>query len=188
MATRGFPVHEASLLAAVITLAGIPGAILGGLVADRLTNLKLLVSGSMFAAAILLALIPHVGKDALWFVGFGIGFFVIFGFASFTSVPERVVGIPHEHSGTAVGLMLTIAAVGGYFIPRIFGHVVPPRLHLRLDLLAIISAVFALAGLARNAKRTTATEILADPEHDGDRRPGRPGAQPAASPGVPAVR
>ncbi len=186
VATRGFPVHEASLLAAVITLAGIPGAIFGGVVADRVKNLKLLLGGSLFAAAILLVLIPHVGKDALWFVGFGVGFFVIFGFAAFTSVPERVVGIPHEHSGTAVGLMLTIAAVGGYFIPRIFGHVVPHHGYTYgWTLLAIIAGAFALFSvLARNATRTTATEILATQSTSSNELVS---AQPTASPGVPAA-
>ena len=163
--TRSFPAHEASLLAAVITLAGIPGSVLGGLIADRITNLRVLFVGSLFAAAILLALIPHVGTTALWFVGFGIGFFVIFGFAAWSSVPERVVGLKHEHVGTATGLMLTIAAVGGYFVPRIFGHIVPAHGYTYgWTALAIGSAAFGLVGLfARNAKRTTANEIVTAP-------------------------
>ena len=110
-------------------------------------------------------LIPHVGTDALWAVGGGIGFFVIFGFAAWSSVPERVVGLKHEHVGTATGLMLTVAAVGGYFIPRIFGQVVPKHGYTYgWTMLAIISAAFALVGLlARNAKRRTAGETVTAP-------------------------
>lgn len=165
VSTRGLPAHEASLMAAIITLAGIPGSVLGGLVADRTTHLRAIVFGSLMAAAILLLLIPHVGQDALWFVGAAIGFFVIFGFAAWSSVPERVVGLKHEHVGTATGLMLTIAAVGGYFIPRIFGHVVPKHGYTYgWSMLAIISGAFALVGLlGRNASRTTASEIVTAP-------------------------
>ena len=177
--TRGFPAHEASLLAAVITLAGIPGSVLGGLIADRTTNLRALFVGSLFAAAILLVLIPQVGTTALWFVGFGIGFFVIFGFAAWSSVPERVVGLKHEHVGTATGLMLTIAAVGGYFTPRIFGHLVPAHGYTYgWTALAIASAAFGCVGLlARNAKRTTAGEIVTAPT-------GEPISVPPAGDGI----
>jgi ACS family D-galactonate transporter-like MFS transporter len=179
--TRDFAATHASLLAATITLAGIPGAILGGIIADRITNLKALLVGSLFAAAILLALIPAAGTTALWFVGPGIGFFVIFGFAAWTSVPERVAGIKHEHVGSATGLMLTIAAVGGYFIPRIFGHVVPAHGYTYAwILLAIISAVFALAGLfARNPQRLSATSLTHTPMSD--RRSAVPATSVAAT-------
>jgi nitrate/nitrite transporter NarK len=50
--------------------------------------------------------------------------------------------------GTATGLMLTLAAVGGFFIPIIFGHLVP---HTSFDtgwvFLAVVSFAFALLGL-----------------------------------------
>jgi nitrate/nitrite transporter NarK len=64
-----------------------------------------------------------------------------------------VSGIRHEYVGTATGLMLTLAAVGGFFIPIIFGHLVA---HTSFDtgwvFLAIVTVAFALIGLAgRNA-------------------------------------
>jgi hypothetical protein len=53
--------------------------------------------------------------------------------------------------------MLTLAAIGGFFIPIIFGHLVP---HTSFDtgwvFLAIVSFTFALAGLAgRNPSTIT---------------------------------
>jgi hypothetical protein len=64
-------------------------------------------------------------------------------------VPARVCDNEHQHIGTAAGLMLTLAAVVGFFIPIIFGHLVP---HKSFDtgwvLLAIVSFAFALIGLA----------------------------------------
>jgi nitrate/nitrite transporter NarK len=85
---------------------------------------------------------------ALWPLGIGIGFFLIFGFAAWLGVPARVSNIGPEYIGTATGLMLTLAAVGGFFIPIIFGHLVP---HTSFDtgwVLAIAAFAFALVGLA----------------------------------------
>jgi nitrate/nitrite transporter NarK len=64
-------------------------------------------------------------------------------------VPSRVCKIDHAHIGTAFGLMLTMAAIGGFFVPIIFGHLVPRTSYNTGWLfLAGISFVFALAGLA----------------------------------------
>jgi MFS transporter, ACS family, D-galactonate transporter len=64
-----------------------------------------------------------------------------------------VCDIGHQYIGTAAGLMLTLAAVGGFFIPIIFGHLVA---HTSFDtgwvFLAIVTVAFALIGLlGRNA-------------------------------------
>ena len=107
------------------------------------------VVGPLLVVAGLLALIPVVPTRALWALGIGIGFFLIFGFAAWLAVPARVCDIGHQYIGTAAGLMLTLAAVGGFFIPIIFGHLVA---HTSFGtgwvLLAIVSAGFAVLGLA----------------------------------------
>jgi MFS transporter, ACS family, D-galactonate transporter len=137
------------LLAALIGLAGIPGSLLGGYYADRSGNLRVFVVGPLIVVAALLALIPVVPTRALWVLGIGIGFFLIFGFAAWLAVPARVCDIGREYIGSAAGLMLTLAAVGGFFIPIIFGHLVA---HTSFDtgwvFLAVVSAAFALLGLA----------------------------------------
>jgi MFS transporter, ACS family, D-galactonate transporter len=98
--------------------------------------------------AALLALIPVAPGTALWALGIGIGFFLIFGFAAWLAVPARVCDIDPRYIGTATGLMLTLAAVGGFFIPIIFGHLVP---HTSFNtgwlFLAVVSFAFALLGL-----------------------------------------
>jgi MFS transporter, ACS family, D-galactonate transporter len=139
----------AGLLSALIGLAGIPGSLLGGYCADRSQNLRWFVVGPLMVVAVQLALIPVVPTGALWALGIGIGFFLIFGFAAWLAVPARVSDIEHQYVGTATGLMLTLAAVGGFFIPIIFGHLVP---HTSFStgwiFLAIVSFTFALIGLA----------------------------------------
>ncbi len=137
------------LLAALIGLAGIPGSLLGGYLADRSGHLRLFVVGPLIAVAGLLVLIPVVPTGALWALGTGIGFFLIFGFAAWLAVPARVCDIEHQYIGTATGLMFTIAAVGGFFIPIFFGHLVPATsFGTGWVFLAVISFAFALLGLA----------------------------------------
>jgi ACS family D-galactonate transporter-like MFS transporter len=147
-ADRHFDPSAGGLLAALIALAGIPGSLLGGYWADRSRNLRMFVVGPLVVVAALLALIPVVPASALWAVGIGIGFFLIFGFAAWLAVPARVCDIGPQYIGTATGLMLTLAAVGGFFIPIIFGHLVP---HSSFDtgwvFLAVVSFAFALLGL-----------------------------------------
>jgi nitrate/nitrite transporter NarK len=85
----------------------------------------------------------------LWPLGIGIGFFLIFGFAAWLAVPSRVSNIRAEHIGSATGLMLTLAAIGGFFVPIIFGHLVPDTSYgAGWIFLAILSFVFALVGMA----------------------------------------
>jgi MFS transporter, ACS family, D-galactonate transporter len=157
-ADRHFDPSAGGLLAALIAIAGIPGSLLGGYCADRSRNLRLFVVGPLVVVAALLALIPVVPADALWALGIGIGFFLIFGFAAWLAVPARVCDIDHEYIGTATGLMLTLAAIGGFFIPIAFGHLVP---HTSFDtgwiLLAIVSFAFALLGLAGQDPAETAS-------------------------------
>jgi MFS transporter, ACS family, D-galactonate transporter len=146
---RHFDPSTGGLLSALIALAGIPGSVLGGYCADRSRNLRMFVVGPLFVVAALLVLIPVVPARALWALGIGIGFFLIFGFAAWLAVPARVCNIEHRYIGTATGLMLTLAAVGGFFVPIVFGHLVA---HTGFDVgwvfLAIVSFAFAFLGLA----------------------------------------
>jgi predicted MFS family arabinose efflux permease len=145
---RHFDPSSGGLLSALILLAGIPGSLLGGHCADRSRNLRMFVFAPLIVVAALLALIPVMPNTTLWPLGIGIGFFLIFGFAAWLAVAPRVSNVPSEHVGTATGLMLTLAAVGGFFIPIIFGHLVA---HTTFDtgwvFLAIVSAAFAIVGL-----------------------------------------
>jgi MFS transporter, ACS family, D-galactonate transporter len=157
---RHFDPAAGGLLSALIALAGIPGSLLGGYCADRSQNLRMFVVGPLIAVAALLVLIPVAPASTLWGLGIGIGFFLIFGFAAWLAVPARVCHIAPEHLGTATGLMLMLAAVGGFFIPVIFGHLVS---HTSFGtgwvFLAVVSFTFALMGLAgRNPAGARATE------------------------------
>ncbi|WP_331772847.1 hypothetical protein OG948_56300 (plasmid) [Embleya sp. NBC_00888] len=61
--------------------------------------------------------------------------------------------------------MLTLAAVGGFFVPIVFGHVVPhTSFNTGRRFLAVVSFVFALVGLlGRNPARESVRRIPAAP-------------------------
>ena len=110
-----------------------------------------------------MALIPVAPTAVLWVLGPGIGFFLIFGFAAWSAVPARVCNIDHEYIGSATGVMLTLAAVGGFFIPIIFGHLVPhTSFNTGWVFLAIVSFAFALVGLA--GQNPAKISLPADPD------------------------
>ena len=116
---------------------------------DRSRHLRVFIVGPLIAVAALLALIPAVPTGALWVIGIGIGFFTIFGFAGWSAAPARVANIEPDYIAAATGLMLTLAAIGGFFIPIIFGHIVPHHgFTAGWIFLAIVSLAFALVGLA----------------------------------------
>ena len=87
-------------------------------------------------------------------------------------------GLPTSTTNTSArqaGLMLTLAAVGGFFIPIIFGHLVPrTSFDTGWVFLAIVSFAFALLGLAgRNPAAAQAP-----------RRPSRSRPAPSLLPGT----
>lgn len=164
---RQFDPALGGLLSALILLAGVPGSVLGGHLADRSTNLKAIIVGSLMACTLLLALIPYVPAIALWALGTGFGFFLLFGYTAWLRVPARVCKIRHEYVGTSAGLMLALAAVGGFFIPIIFGHLAAhTSFTFGWEFLAAITFAFALIGLlGRNpADDTTDATILIQEE------------------------
>ncbi len=122
--TGQFSAGQAGLVAAFIGLAGIPGSLVGGWLADRSERCRRYLIGPVMVMGALLAAIPFVPPVLLWPISIGIGFFMQFISAVWSSVPRRFAKIPHEHVSTAMGLLLTIGAFGGFVIPAVFGHLV----------------------------------------------------------------
>lgn len=166
---RHLSTSSGGLLSALILLAGVPGSLLGGYWADRSKNLRRFVVGPLIIVAVLLAMIPVVPDKALWILGIGIGFTMIFGFAAWLAIPARVCNIDRTYIGTATGLMLTLAAAGGFFIPIIFGHLVP---HTSFTtgwiFLAIMSLIFAMIGFAGRNPSTRSRRAMAEADSTGD--------------------
>ena len=162
---RGFPAGQAGLLSALVALAGVPGSIAGGAIADRTRSTRLLVVLPLLGCAAFLALIPTTPPSLLWVNGIGVGFLLIFAFSAWSAVPARVSGVPHAYVGTASGLMLTLAAVGGFAAPAVFGAVAASAGFdpgwLVLAAITLVTAVVGFAG--RNPARTLDLTVATAP-------------------------
>ncbi|MFD7549392.1 nitrate/nitrite transporter [Streptomyces sp. NPDC059816] len=121
----GFTSGQGGLLGAVFALAGIPGSLLGGYVADRLKNYRLIMVVPFLAMSAALFLVPVRSAPLLWFLSALIGFVFLFSFPAWLCVPAEISRVDAEHIGTAIGLMLTFAAIGGFALPIAFGEIVP---------------------------------------------------------------
>lgn len=147
----------AALLAAVIVLAGIPGSVVGGILSDRAGNRKLFIVGAVLLVGVSLLLVPVAGVVLIWILASVVGFFMIFGFAAFTSVPgDFPDAIPPPDVATAEGLLLTILAVGGFLVPIGFGQFVAVSGYTSAWLfLGVVTVLFGLVGLlARDPFKT----------------------------------
>lgn len=109
--------------ALLLGLAGIPGSILGGLLSDRVGKRKVFVLGMIILQGVGLLALPVVPAELLWVAAAVLGFAFNGGWAVWQCVPGETRGVDAESIGTALGLMLTITAAGGFLVPYLFGRI-----------------------------------------------------------------
>lgn len=140
---RGFDSATVGLAALLVGIAGIPGSLVAGRLADRGSDRRPYIVGFLLVQVVGTALVPVAGAGWLWLAAFLIGF----GFNGCFAVWQTVAGedprVAIEHIGTAVGLLLTIAAVGGFVVPWVFGLLVQGAGHtVAWVFLALVSVAF----------------------------------------------
>ncbi|MCD4851385.1 MFS transporter [Arthrobacter sp. AK01] len=118
---RGFSVEVVALAGLLVGLAGIPGSIIAGLLADRLLSAKITFLLFLAIQGIGILMLPAAGSDVLWLSAALIGFGFNGCFAVWQTAPGEDPDVPPELIGTAVGLLLTVTAVSGFILPWIFG-------------------------------------------------------------------
>ena len=118
---RGASPAYAEALSAIMLLSGIVGAFAGGWLADKVLGLlPTFLLGCVVEAAALLS-VPFLRLDQLWIAAGMIGAGTILSFVTWIGLPGvmpdrlRTIDVP-----SAVGLMLTIVAVGGVLIPPFY--------------------------------------------------------------------
>ncbi|HDR9872827.1 TPA: MFS transporter [Burkholderia cenocepacia] len=157
---------QSNLTAALFALSPIPAAIVGGWIADRYGNLRVLIPGSFALSGILYLLLPLATSHTVYAAVVAVSFVYSAGltpwFALPAMYPERVklADIP-----AASGLMLSLAAIGGIIVPVIFGKLTNSNgFSSGWQFLGISSIIFSLAGLAAGspdrASRTAETSML----------------------------
>lgn len=149
----------------LIGVAGIPGSTLAGWLSDRAGSRRPFVVGFLLIQALGLVLIP-VSGGFLWLPAVIVGFGFNGCFAVFQSTAAEDPDVSIEHIGTAIGLMLTIAAVGGFIVPAVFGRLsVSAGYTAAWIFAAVVCCAFALLAPARAktvAARQPAPPVLTD--------------------------
>ncbi|WP_051580964.1 MFS transporter [Pseudonocardia acaciae] len=145
---RGFGATEVAVAAFLVGIAGVPGSVLSGWVADRYLSPRVLFLVGAVLEGVFLLVLPVSGPGTFWIPALGIGFMFNGTFAIWQTIPGGLARIAPEHIGTAVGLMLTISAVGGFAVPWAFGLIVPaggyPAGWLFMGVTSILAALASL--------------------------------------------
>ncbi len=148
---------------ALFVLMAIPGSVVGGLLADRATNLRAVFVWPWVLLGLSLCLFPFLGLFGVWMMVLVAGTCQQFGFSAWAAMPghyrDRVFP---EDVATAEGLLLTAGGLGGFVLPILFGLIVrssgyPPAFLFG----GIASILFAVLGFAAQEPQriTTATSL-----------------------------
>lgn len=167
--SRGLTFDQIGFAVLVLGLAGIPGSILGGWLSDRFGNRKAVILAAIVLQGVGLLLLPATPPELLWVAAAVLGFAFNGGWAVWQCVPGSTRGVDAENIGTAIGLMLTVTAAGGFLIPYIFGRILEAADYpAGWYFLGLVTLVCAVAGLlakepegASAADETLAAEIAA---------------------------
>ncbi len=113
--------EAAEQISVILLLSGIPGAFIGGWLANRWFGIVPVFIASCLVEGVTLLLVPYLGQAGLEFAAAIIGGTAISAFVVWVTIPGqqdrllRISDVP-----TAAGLMLTIVAVGGAAIPPLY--------------------------------------------------------------------
>ncbi|MFL9996323.1 MFS transporter [Paraburkholderia sediminicola] len=144
-----FSPTEGGRLSALLLLSGIPAAMLGGWVSDRFGRIKLLICGAFVLSGLVTLMLPRLDGGALHLAAAAIGLITMTGLTPWFSVPAMYPDrIPLHDVPAASGLMLSLAALGGFAVPLGFGRIVASYgFDAGLPYLGIVSIVFTVFGL-----------------------------------------
>jgi len=111
----------ADAIGVILMLTGILGGFIGGWLSDRFFGLLPTFIGACALEALMFFMIPYVGLIGVQIAAAVIGASLIAAFVPWVSIPgERGSGFLISDVPTAIGLMLSIVAVGGATVPPMF--------------------------------------------------------------------
>lgn len=121
----GASAEQGELLSIILLLGGIPGGFVGGWIGDKLLGVKGTLLLGLVIEGVALLMVPYVGVPGLIVIAGAVGCFGIISFVTWISLPGKLDHTLHiSDVPTAVGLMLTIIAIGGATMPPIYSEVV----------------------------------------------------------------
>ena len=123
-AQLGLDLETAERISVILLVSGIPGAFVGGWLADRVFGIVPVFLVSCLLEGAALIAVPHLGLAGLEVAAAVIGGATIAAFVVFVTIPGQQGERLHlSDIPTAVGLMLTIVAVGGAIIPPLYSTI-----------------------------------------------------------------
>ena len=151
----GFTPAQGGSLGATLLLSGIPAALLGGWIADRFGHIRLLICGAFVVSGAVMIGLPFLDHASLYVGALAIGLITMVGLTPWFSVPAMYPGrITLADVPAASGLMLTLAALGGFLVPIGFGHLVATHgFSAGWTYLGIVSIAFTMFGMLAPAPR-----------------------------------
>jgi MFS transporter, ACS family, D-galactonate transporter len=167
------PETTSGLLAAVLTLSAIPGSILGGYFFDRAKRPKLVIIIPWLVAGLALIIFPFVNLAGLWVMVILLGGVPYAGFSGWAAVPGRYRDrVLPEDVATADGVLLTLAAVGGFVVPIVIGQIAGAHGFTSAWIFGgVVSIIFALVAFA--AREPVEAVTLADQPADSMGQPAK---------------
>lgn len=116
--------QSAETVSVILLLSGIPGSFVGGWLSDKVLGVLPTFMLACAIEAIALIMIPYVGQTGLEVAAALIGGFGIAGFVGWVTIPgQRSDAFHLSDVPTAIGLLLTMAAIGGAGIPPLFSKI-----------------------------------------------------------------
>ncbi|MCC4306307.1 MULTISPECIES: MFS transporter [unclassified Rhodococcus (in: high G+C Gram-positive bacteria)] len=147
-ADRGFSEGVVAIAGLLVGIAGIPGSIMAGVLADQVMSARATFLLFLAIQGLGILSLPVSGPDTLWLSAAVIGFGFNGCFAVWQTAPGNDHSVPPELIGTAVGLLLTITAVGGFVMPWVFGEIAAAAGYatawIVIGLLTLVFGVFVL--------------------------------------------
>jgi MFS family permease len=145
----GASAEQGELLSVFLLLGGIPGGFIGGWIGDKFLGVKGTLLLGLVIEGVALLMVPYLNVPGLIVVAGAVGCFGIISFVTWISLPGKLDHALHiSDVPTAVGLMLTIIAIGGAAMPPIYSQIVTnygsDAAWWFLGLATLIFAIFAL--------------------------------------------
>lgn len=115
---------EGDAIGAILFLGGIVGGVIGGWLTDKVLGRLPTFLLACFAEGVMFFLIPHLNLFGLQIAAAVVGVGLIVAFVPWVSIPgDSDSGLMLSDVPTAIGLMLSIVALGGATIPPLFSKI-----------------------------------------------------------------
>jgi ACS family D-galactonate transporter-like MFS transporter len=151
----GISASAGQAIGAILFFGGIVGGVVGGWLSDRVLGRLPTFLVACFAQGAMFFLIPHLNLLGLQIAAGVVGVGLIVAFVPWVSIPgEADSGLTISDVPTAIGLMLSIVAIGGAVIPPLFTKIASTwGFDAAWQFQGVVSVGFALLALLARPRR-----------------------------------